>query len=106
MTQTEVLARTGLSPQTVDRLRTSPARAEGPRRKTVLALAAVLAIPEDEALTLAGLAPGRERVDVRAAINAGPYTTEQKNALLGVLNVIEASNAASRDSTDRVDREA
>jgi transcriptional regulator with XRE-family HTH domain len=106
LTQAELVERSGVHPATIGRLRTAAPRDRVTRRKHVLAIAGVLAINEDEALQLAGLvarepdAAGGE-VDVRDAIVRDPrYNDDEKHALLGLLDVLDAAKRGQQ-GTDR-----
>ncbi|HLL68959.1 MAG TPA: helix-turn-helix transcriptional regulator [Micromonosporaceae bacterium] len=98
MSQRDLVERSGVTATTISRLKTTPPRERRIRRQIVLKLADVLAIPHDEAYKLAGLeAPDIEpSADVRAAIDRSTdYSPEQKKALLGLLDVLDAANADS-----------
>lgn len=101
MTKTDVWnamkARAGDGPTpartTIDNLRDST-RAPAPR--IVKALSDVLGIPWDEAQELAGLVPrsGSSEIDVRDAISrSSDYTKDEKQALLGLLDVLDAAKS-------------
>jgi transcriptional regulator with XRE-family HTH domain len=95
--QEELSRRTGIPPSTINRIRT-----RGARTSTVNTLADVLGIDRIEAAQLAGLLPPPpERPDrtaarpasVRDAILADPlYTDEQRQALITMVDAIEAAN--------------
>jgi hypothetical protein len=85
----------GLTParSTIDNLRDST-RAPAPR--IVKALADVLDIPWAEAQELAGLVPrsGSSEIDVRDAISrSSSYTKDEKQALLRLLDVLDAAKS-------------
>lgn len=95
--QEELSRRTSVPPSTLNRLRVN-----SPRTSTVNALADALGIDRIEAAQLAGLLrPPPERPDrtaarpasVRDAILADPlYTDEQRQALITMVDAIEAAN--------------
>lgn len=96
MTQTELVERSGVTAAAIGRFRTAPHRDRVTRKSNVIAVAKVLGIPDDEAIDLAGLAVTTDpSVSVRESIaRSGEYTDAQKQALLGLLDVLDAANRA------------
>ncbi len=98
MSQAELVRRSKVTATVIDSLRTSPARNASTRQRNVLTLAAELGIPRDEALQLAGLAEPKPDtvVSVRDAIHRSPnYNADEKKALIGLLDVLDASKRSA-----------
>lgn len=92
MSLRRLAAESGVKPMTVSRLKTAPARDRHTRRQAVLKLAAALGIDADEALRLAGLELD-DSVNVRETVRQSTeYDDDQKQALLSLLDVLDAAN--------------
>ncbi len=101
MSLNELVRRSGVTATVIDSMRTSPPRNRSTREKNVLAVATVLGIDPDEARQLAGLIPGESKVDVRDAIyRSGDYNDDEKKAIIGLLDVLDASKRSSRRVED------
>lgn len=92
MSKHQLHEKTGVARSTIDNLKTS---ARPPAARIVHALADAVGLDRTDAARLAGLLPARldPGVSVRDAIAASAdYTPDQKQALLGMVDALDAAN--------------
>lgn len=112
----QLAERVGLRRPTIDGLRQG---SRSPQPRIIDKLVDGLGLDRREAYRLAGRIPPDQPAgsdDIRAALARSPYTKQQQNVLLGVLDAFDAANRATddrvgtdadeRDSTAEDDRKA